>query len=473
MLCGGGLSAPNPRDWPRPNLDLSSTRALAGSGVNRKNSGSLRLAWRFRLPVRPGYAGSLTATPVVAHGVVYLQDMRSNVYALDLATGALRWRDQFSDTNPGPDGVTVVGGRVYGATDSTAFALSAATGRLLWTQDLVGPTEQFVDIAPQVAHGLVYVATISYPPNGKGVLYAIGAKTGRVRWRFNTIKTPWRVPALAGGGGAWYPPSVAGNTVYWGIANPLPWGGSHRYPNGGAFAGPALYTDALLALDASTGRLLWYDQVTRHDVRDHDFSLPPITGRSGSLPAVFGAGKAGVVIAWDRGSHRRLWRTEVGLHLHDSGLLPRKTVLICPGLFGGVLTPMAYAGNELFVPIVNLCMYGDAYGYYPLAGVNVTKRGRGEFVALNATTGREIWTRRFVHADFGCATVADGVVFTSTYDGTVYGFDTATGRTLWQTTMPAGINSCPALSGDTLLVGAGVAKAHGEGVLEAFRPRAK
>jgi outer membrane protein assembly factor BamB len=57
--------------------------------------------------------------------------------------------------------------------------------------------------------------------------------------------------------------------------------------------------------------------------------------------------------------------------------------------------------------------------------------------------------------DFGAATVANDVVFTSTYAGTVYAFDTNTGKTLWTTKAPAGINSFPAIDGDTLLIGAG------------------
>ena len=57
--------------------------------------------------------------------------------------------------------------------------------------------------------------------------------------------------------------------------------------------------------------------------------------------------------------------------------------------------------------------------------------------------------------DFGAATVANDVVFTSDYAGTVYAFDTQTGKTLWTKKAPAGINSFPAIDGDTLLVGAG------------------
>jgi alcohol dehydrogenase (cytochrome c) len=465
--CGAHSSS---SDWPLPNLDLSSTRALPSSGITSKNVASLQVAWKFPLQIRPGYSGSVTATPVVAGGVVYLQDMNSNVYALDLKTGAQRWRAQFSDVNQGPDGVTVVGDRVYGGTDTSVFALSTATGKLLWTQRIVKPLEQFMNIAPQVANGVVYAATIGEPPGGHGRLYAMSAQTGKMLWTFNTIKAPWPHPSLDAGGGAWYTPSVSGNVIYWGIANPLPWGGTRKYPDGAAFGGAALYTDSLLALNATTGKLLWYDQVTPHDVRDQDLELPPIVGSIGKTPAVFSAGKRGLVIAWNSITHKRIWQTPVGVHLDDTGPLPTHRVLVCPGLLGGVLTPMAYSQNTLFVPVVDLCMEGSAYGYENLGNVNVTKRGKGEFVAIDAETGKTLWTRKLPQPDFSCATVAHGVVFTATYDGTVYGLDPDTGATLWQTKMPAGINSCPSLAGDTLLVGAGVPKGNGVRELEAFRP---
>jgi alcohol dehydrogenase (cytochrome c) len=427
------------------------------------------VAWRFRIRSAPGESGAFTATPVVVGDTVYVEDMKSNVFALDLDTGSVRWRHLFGEENPGPNGVAVVGGSVYGATDSDAFALSAATGRLLWRRELVTATQRYVDMAPQVAGGLVYVSTIGEPPNGRGTFYALDARTGALRWSFDTIAGRWHVPFLAGGGGSWYTPSVADDTLYWGTANPLPWGGSRRYPNGGVYAGPALYTDSLLALGAATGKLAWHDQVTPHDVRDYDFALPPILGSIRGKPAVFGAGKSGLVVGWDRTTHRRLWQASVGLHRNDRGPLPTHRVTVCPGLYGGVLTPMAYVGGKLFVPVVDLCMRGSAYGYESLGGVNVGKRGRGELVALDASTGRRLWTRRLPQPDFSCATVANGVVFTATFDGAVYGFDTDTGATLWKASMPAGVNSCPSLAGNTLLLGAGVPTRRGSLELEAFR----
>jgi outer membrane protein assembly factor BamB len=460
-----------PADWPRANHDLSSTRADPASGLDPANVASLHVAWRYRITTHPGDSGALTATPVVRDGVVYLQDMESNVVALDLQTGAVRWTHRFSDTNPGPDGVAVAGGRVYGATDTAAFALSASTGKLLWRQELVTEREQFVDMAPQLADGNVYVSTLGVPPDGHGAVYAISARSGVVRWKLPTIRSPWRVPSEAGGGGAWNPPSYADGTIYLGTANPYPYGGSRKHPNGGAFAGPALYTDSLLAIASRSGRLDWYDQVTRHDVRDYDFQLSPVLATVDGRPLVLGAGKAGIAIAWDRTTHRRVWETKVGEHRNDDGPLPRRRETVCPGLLGGAETALAYADGTLFVPVVDLCMRGSAVGYEDLDTVNVMRRGRGELVALDAATGARRWVRTLPHADFGCATVADGIVFTSTLDGSVYGFDTSDGATRWSARADAGINSCPALAGNTLLVGAGVPLRGSTPELIAYRPQ--
>jgi alcohol dehydrogenase (cytochrome c) len=450
-----------PADWPLPNLDLSSTRAATSSPINRSTVRTLHIAWRFRFRIRPRESGAFTANPVVSGGVVFVQDMKSNVFALDLETGRLRWHRAFGDTNPGPNGLAVAGRRVYGATDTTVFALSITSGRLLWTQRLVTQTAPFVDVAPQVANGVVYASTIGLPPDGRGVLYAIDGRTGKVRWRLSTIEDPWRFPREAGGGGAWYPPSVAGDIVFWGTANPYPYGGTRKHPNGGAYRGPALYTDSLLAVDRSDGTLAWYDQVTPHDVRDYDFALPPVAASVSGRPVVFGAGKAGVVIAWDIRTHRRLWQREIGTHRNDKGPLPRHRVTVCPGLLGGAETPMAYAEGRLYVPLVDLCMRGSAFGFEDLAKVDVS-RGKGEVVALDAATGARIWTRRLPQPDFGCATVGRGVVFTSTFDGTVYALDSRSGATLWRQSLRAGINACPALAANWLVVGAGVARKAGD-----------
>ena len=127
--CGSGAktaTAPataSSESWPYSNDDLANTRDATGSTISSANVSRLAQAWTFKLTgkaavgVRP--YGSLTANPIVQNGVVYLQDLDSNVYALALATGRLEWEyrcNQPEKSGPGPNGVAVAGGDVYGLT---------------------------------------------------------------------------------------------------------------------------------------------------------------------------------------------------------------------------------------------------------------------------------------------------------------------------------------------------------------------
>jgi outer membrane protein assembly factor BamB len=433
--------------WTQPNAGLASTRAVVATRLSSATVAGLRVRWRFRLPAGSPF-GSFASTPLIADGTVYVQDLTSSVYALDARTGRLRWVRRMKARNDGPNGLALAGGHLYGATDTSAFALDPRNGRRLWARRLTNRHEQFVDVAPLVARDRVFVSTVGFPPGGRGALYALDAATGKIRWRFETIRDPWKHPA-AGGGGAWYAPSLAPDgRLYVGISNPGPWGGSRSLPNGGAYAGKALYTDSLLALDARTGRLLWHDQVTPHDVRDYDLEASPVLVGS----TVIGAGKGGRVVAWNRLTGKRLWAHAVGTHLHDLGPLPVAPTLVCPGLWGGVLTPMAYAAGRLFVPVVEECVRESATQPAELPDAT---RGDGVLVALSARDGSRLWSRRLGSPAMACATVARDVVFAPTYDGRVLALAANNGRTLWQARTRAGIIGCPAVDGDLLVVGAG------------------
>jgi outer membrane protein assembly factor BamB len=446
--------------WPLPNANLSSTRSAVGSSIDAANVGRLQLAWRFPLTGYQTPSGVFASTSIAAGGRIFIQDLDSDVFALDAGTGKVAWRTHVRQPSGGPNGLALGDGRIYGNSAKGAFALNEATGKVIWRRLLVHGANQAVDIAPQFANGLVYTSTVGLLPGGTGVLYALDAATGRVRWHFNTVLHPWAVPGQAAGGGAWWTPSVgAGNTVYFGVANPVPWGGTAALPNGGAYRGRDLYTDSLLALNGADGSVKWFAQATPHDVRDYDFSAPPILATQPidgtSRHVVYGAGKAGVVYARDAATGHLYWKAPVGLHQNDTGPLPKRRVLVCPGLYGGVETPMAYAAGRLFVPVVDLCMRGSATGYEPLQNVDLAKRGRGELTALDGSTGRPVWTRHFGAPVFACATVANDVVFTVTLAGHVYGLATSDGRILWQAKVPAAVNACPVIVGDELIVGAG------------------
>jgi outer membrane protein assembly factor BamB len=459
FLCGCGGNEPS--TWPTSSADLTGTRSAVRSAITSDKVAGLRVRWRFPFTAKPNFSGVYASTPVADKDTVYVQDLQSNVFALNRSTGTVRWAQRFRASNEGPNGLVVDGGRVYGATDADAFALSASNGRELWHVHLAGKREQFVDIAPVAWKGLVFLSTIGYAPFGRGAIYALDAATGSVRWKFVTIAHPWAYPLKAGGGGLWYPVSVDSlGRLYAGNSNPTPWGGTPARPNGGAFPGRVPYTDSLLALDATTGALLWHDQVTPHDIRGYAFEATPIIATRKGDDVVYGAGKAGQVIAWNRGTHRRLWNVAVGLHRNDAGPLPRHRVTVCPGLLGGVETPMAYADGRLFVPVVDLCGWGSAVARQDLTSVDPAS-AKGRLVALDADTGRTLWERRLPSPNFGCATVSNDVVYTSTFNGEVYAFSVHDGTQLWHARMRAGINACPAVVGDTLLVGSGIRRPGG------------
>jgi hypothetical protein len=144
----------------------------------------------------------------------------------------------------------------------------------------------------------------------------------------------------------------------------------------------------------------------------------------------------------------------VGTHRNDVGPLPETPVEVCPGLFGGALTPMAYAEGRVFVPVVELCMRESAVKTSSVLQ-RPPEEGTGVIAALDAASGRPLWTRNLPSAPFGCATVASDVVFTPTYDGWIYALSARTGAILWKDRAKAGINGCPSVAGDTLLVPAG------------------
>jgi alcohol dehydrogenase (cytochrome c) len=448
--CSGHGSA---TDWPLPNADEAGTRAVA-AGIDAGNVATLHVVWRHRLGGQATLSGLAATTPLVVGDRVYLQDLNSNVLALDRATGKLVWERRFGRQSGGPNGVAYAGGRLYGNTDVAAFALDAHTGAFVWTRQLTTP-QQPLTIAPAVKGNLVVTSITGASPGGRGEIVGLDARTGAVRWRWTTIPQPLRHPKVASGGGAWQTPTIDGDGNVWvGTANPNPWGGSPGLPNGGAYPGPLRWTDAVVELDGRTGKLLWARQATPHDVRDYDFQDPPLL--TGDL--VVGAGKGGRVIAWNLEEGTRAWSTPVGLHRNDVGPLPARPVRVCPGLLGGVETPLALADGRVFAPVVQLCFHESSLGT-SLGRFLTTDyaKGRGAFVALDAKTGKRLWSHALASPDFGCATVSHDVVFTSTYAGTLLGYDTETGRRLWRTTVPAAINGCPAVAGKLLVIAAAAA----------------
>ncbi|MGH7665938.1 MAG: PQQ-binding-like beta-propeller repeat protein [Candidatus Dormibacteria bacterium] len=468
--------------WPAHNFDLSNSRSDLYSAINSSNVSTLKPLWTFKL-AKAGEYGAFTTNPIVLDGQVYFENPESDVFDLNQNTGTLVWEHKYNSAIPtgGPNGVAVGYGLLFGETESSAFALNPKTGKQVWIHKLTSSPREGIDMAPLVYSGKVLISTIPgnstsfYTGGAYGIVFALNAHTGRTIWSFSTVKGGkklWGDPKVNGGGGLWYPPAVdSSGRVFLGVGNPSPVYPTRSDPNAKSRPGPNLYTNSLVALNGSTGKLLWYQQVTPHDIRDYDFQDPPIisTEDINGVPTevVIGAGKSGKVVAFVASSGQRLWTLNIGQHnKYEYGGLPAKPVTYCPGSLGGVLTPMAQSGATLYVPWIDWCFQGKATG---LTGYS--KSATGGLAAVNAATGAIEWTHHLNSLDAGAATVADDVVFTSTTSGEIYGLSTTSGAVLWSAKTPVGINSFPAVTQNMLIVGAGApssAKKQTKGVLIAY-----
>lgn len=461
-----GAAAPA-GSWTDPNGDLANTRD-ADSLISSANVSQLREAWTFKLSGTAATgvsgSGSIAAAPVVAGGVVYLQDLYANVYAISLATGKLKWEYQVNmaaKSGPGPDGVAVADGVVYGDSSTAAFALSAATGKVLWNDtSLLNSGQGYFEIQPAVSGGRVFLASAYGSGPGGGPILALDAATGKELWSFNTVTggEPGVQALGLGSGGAWETPLVGSDgSVTFGIGNPY-------QSVGEAIDHPSkqLYTDSEVNLDAATGKLRWYYQAVPNDFKDHDMQLSPIAATAGGTPVIIGGGKMGDVYAMNAATGALLWQTPVGVHNgtdNDSLLLLEHKLKITlpytyePGPIGGILTNMAVADGSVYVATVNV-----PFVIKTMSAVNGAAAGTtasGDIEALNLATGKVEWDTKVASLPLGAATVSNDLVFTTLYNGELLALNRSTGAIVYRKALPASTNSPIAVTSNAILVPAG------------------
>jgi alcohol dehydrogenase (cytochrome c) len=465
--------------WTQPGADLANTRDVA-SAITSADVSGLGVAWTVPLTMSTAHTdGAYATTPVIVNGVVYVQDLDSDVFAISLATGKVMWTHDYNSPNGGPDGVTVADGVVYAATNHAAVALNAATGAQLWSRTLIGNNHEGIDMTPGYNHGTVYVSTVPVNPTvgeylagGKGVRWALNAATGAPEWSWDQVQDLWGNPAVNSGGGLWYAPSFdAEGNIYLGIANPAPLFGTKSYPLGSSRPGPDLYTDSVVKLSPA-GKLLWYYQLTPHDLYDWDLQNPPVLTTANGRSVVIDGGKAGILIELDAQTGKLLWKRPIGAHAgHENdglltehatptsrGILPAQYCLQ-PSLYGGIETQLASNGSTAFAAVNDLALPATPAGYTGSAGtvLDAVEQATGEMVAINQDTGTVEWDTPLPSSPYGAATVTNDVVLTTTFHGDVYALDAATGAILFKTPMSAGSNAPVAVDGDYVTAGPGAA----------------
>jgi quinoprotein glucose dehydrogenase len=308
--------------------DLAGTRYSPLDQITRRNVDRLVEAWS--VPVArsaddadeaPGPQGNSQATPIVVDGVMYLPVRGHEVLALDAATGAPIWRTALPSSE-GTDARGVaywpgdgqLAARILVMAGPTLIALDAATGAPVRGFGRDGVAQVVVPWrgVPLIYGNLAILGTRTGELNQglAGDTRAYDARTGKLVWTFHTVPLPgetgheswldhgWRnrsganvwayYMTLDAARGVLYMPvsSAAGN--YWGGDRP----------------GANLFSNSIVAVDASTGRYRWHFQTVHHDLWDFDLPNPPVLvdlERDGrNVPALASVGKTAYVFILDR-----------------------------------------------------------------------------------------------------------------------------------------------------------------------------
>jgi len=472
-------------DWPSYGGTHLAWRYSALDQINTANVKKLAPVWVFQTG---DYENGLQSTPIVIDGVLYLSTSRSQLFALDAASGRLIWQYKYPfPRGPGMNaqnrGVAVGAGKVFlGTYDDYLIALDQKTGRELWKVAVDDQRQCGCAItgAPLLVKDKVVVGSTGGDGAFRGYLTAFDTRTGRLAWRFYTVPGPgekghetWKGDSwIFGGGATWMTGSFDAslNLIYWGTGNAA----SDLYAGdryvGEREEGANLYTASVIALDADTGKLKWYFQEVPKDVWDYDSSYEcvlidrEIRGRMRKL--LVHINKGGYSFVLDRVTGEFIGAFPIVEHHNwNSGITESgkfigrveppedKTVHICPSPHGGKSwNQIAYSPRTAFIYSPSLEFCGDLQGRRqdPVEGrgfiggnwshlLPVEGPAASHLDAYDPVTGKRAWTYpyKFVLLASILATAGD-LVFTGDPEGSFFALDARTGQKLWSFSTGAG-----------------------------------
>jgi alcohol dehydrogenase (cytochrome c) len=450
-------------DWLTYAGAYGSNRHSSLSQINTRNVGLMGVRWMHQLV---GGHDKIESTPIVRDGIMYFTVPPGRVLAVDASSGHQIWeyihKYTFVGGGEGPlqqnRGVALLGDKVFvGTWDSRLVALSAATGRELWEVAVGQYPGTYISGAPLVFHDLVVTGVGSPPGFGRNFIVAYDANTGKERWRFMTVPSPGQPGAESwpgdswkkGGAGTWLTGSYdpQSDTLYWGVGNPRPdFDASTR-------KGDNLYSDSVVALRGTTGKLLWYFQFTPGDTHDWDSNQTPIIAdrntAQGSEKRLLWANRNGFYYVLDRERGSFMLGQPFAKENWTEGLDSRGRPIALTGKHATVQGVSVYPGAKgatnwwspsydpdldlVFVPVLEQGMI-----FFP-TGVTLPSTGARSFFtavrALDASTGKVVWEHRNdARSDddntAGLLSTQGGVVFAADH-GKLFALDARTGFVLW------------------------------------------
>jgi quinoprotein glucose dehydrogenase len=301
-------------DWVHVGQDPGATKFSTLAQINTDNVKGLKRAWTFRTGDSSGFFESGL---LAVDGVMYFST-QNGVFALDGATGKQIWKyDTAGTARRGPlywPGGSGVGPRLFSQIDGGMGAIDPKTGTLITTFGDKGIVAGLRMSSPPVFYRNTIVTQ-----GGNSTVKAWDAITGEPRWTLNLKAQPddpaartWLGDSLQSGlsPGLWGYFSVDVNRGL--LFIPVEKVGNDYY--GGPHHGDNLYSNCLLAVDVTTGKIKWYRQLVRHDIWDSDLAAAPtlfdarIGGRT--VPGVALITKMGLLFMFHRETGEPLFGME-------------------------------------------------------------------------------------------------------------------------------------------------------------------
>lgn len=483
------LADPPPDEWPawrRSHLGLGYSPLAQ---IDKSNVGRLTIAWAQALP--PGVNMN---EPLVHNGALYVFGYGDQVFAFDAASGRQLWRYQrkLPDKTPLNSRKTIAlyGDKLYTATsDNHMVALDARTGKEVWDSAIPGSEGMRIPGGPLAADGVIMQGLATQAAGG-GIIAAFDAETGKHLWTFETVAKPGQLGGdswngLPGderkGGSVWTSGSYdpVNKLALWGVGNTYDTGPLRDLKPG--MNNDALFTEATLAFEPRSGKLVWHYQHNRNDQYDLDWVFDRVIGTlevdGEPRRVVITGGKSGLFDALDAKTGQYLKTVDQGYQDYidridpvtgDKHVRPEKIpgrdkgpVYMCPHGGGGRnWNPTSWNPQTriLFVAARNVCtdLTPSTGPGFLTTGVNAVYApppdddGKyGILQAIDFQSGEILWeTRRRQTPDMGILTTASGLLFTGWMDRQFVAYDQATGKELWST----GVTGVPNASAITYAV---------------------
>ncbi len=473
-----GANTPQWNSWST-SITNSRFQDADSAGLTAAGLGRLKLKWAFNL----GDVSETRSQPAVFGRYVFIGATTGVLYALDADSGCTLWGFRAA---AGIRGGAAIGDAAgipavfFADTAANVYALNAQTGALLWK---VRPVDHFASLAsatPRYYKGVVYQTFSSFEEvvsgdpkyqccTFRGSVVALSAANGDKLWQTFTIPDSAVPTHISAAGTQQYGPSGA---AIWATPTIDEKMDALYVATGDNYSDPATKTsDAVLAMDRKTGKLLWSTQFTGNDIfnnacsipvpgncpaahgSDYDFGQPPILlNLHGGKRALVIAQKSGMAYGLDPDTKgKMIWQTRVG-----NG-----------GVLGGSQWGSASDQKRVYVAISDLALSA-------VADTKSTKGYRlvldphkgGGLYALDSRSGKIVWSvpatpcaasrTNCSPAQSAAVTAIPGVVFSGSVDGHLRAYSATTGRILWDTDTArafATVNGKPATGGSIDVAG--------------------